>query len=293
MLFWTILLAIASATPVSAVPQNAGHSTSQPKALPAHSGLIDDMCRVSVYREPTNLGLHSCVADQISALAEIYRLDQGGSHQIESRCVGYVTGERGLGSMEYVDANLTLACVRKPDRDMVFADCVVQVTRRIYDGMTIFWDSQAAEGIEACFNGAIASLRPKQVRYFDWEDGTIFADASTTAHAITGPIAVRKNRLALSGRQIAIAYIRELQPTWQLDQGYPTEGAVYELARDPGPLRNGNRLCSKDVPAKYIAVYRTSGDSKRDLRFAVWDATALLSDLGDKGLCGTFWAAKP
>lgn len=157
---YLVLCRAAAKTPVQSSRQQTARVGGNSAAL------IEDMCRYSDDREQTDRGLQRCVADQLAALAEIAKYDRGGDHELQSRCTGYVTGSRSLGSMEYVDANVTLACVKSPDRDAKFASCVQKVTGTSYDGRSIFWRGESADKIASCFNAAVVTLKPKT---FGWK----------------------------------------------------------------------------------------------------------------------------
>ena len=72
-----------------------------------------------------------------------------------SNCVGYITGLRGLGSMEYVSKLSLPSCLETKNSESLFNDCVRRVTGRVRYDNSIYWGSEQADGIAKCFNRSV------------------------------------------------------------------------------------------------------------------------------------------
>lgn len=108
---------------------------------------ITDYCMAKFDNyNPQTKKVRSCVKAQTEATAY---LQQAGDY---SQCVGYSTGYRSLGSMEYVDKVPIASCMKRSKPSTHFANCVKQVTGKVFREGSIEWDREASEKIAKCFN---------------------------------------------------------------------------------------------------------------------------------------------
>lgn len=97
----------------------------------------------------------ACVLAQSEANKKVSLALDSGQHSLVSRCTGFTTGNRGLGSMEVVDSEPVARCIEATDAPSLFGVCVLNVTGKPWDGERIFWSSRASLQIADCFNAKI------------------------------------------------------------------------------------------------------------------------------------------
>ena len=74
---------------------------------------------------------------------------------------------------------------------------------------------------------------------------------------------------------------------WSLNGGKQT-AEVFQMAKDPGELLNGNTLCGGDG-ARYLVFFEDDiPGAGRLLQLAVFSGNDVPSDINSDGLCGTF-----
>lgn len=110
------------------------------------AGIVDYCTRELGINNPKSKKVLSCVKTQTEALTY---LQQAGDF---SACVGYSTGYRMLGSMEYIDKVPVVKCMILENPTARFASCVKSVTKKKYRYGTVDWDYEASEKIAKCFN---------------------------------------------------------------------------------------------------------------------------------------------
>lgn len=101
--------------------------------------------------------LTKCLIEQDKASKAISTFldEHGGSDRARSAvaaCTGYTTGLRDLGSMENVNQAPIVRCIRTPNRQELFAKCVLETTGKPFVGNTMFWNRADADKIATCFN---------------------------------------------------------------------------------------------------------------------------------------------
>ncbi|HET9069954.1 MAG TPA: hypothetical protein VFN28_15030 [Amaricoccus sp.] len=118
-----------------------------------------------------------------------------------------------------------------------------------------------------------------------WQDDRSFDALSTTAMAITGPIAFSGGTLVFNGTETVGIESLGTQPGAWGDDGGEATAEVFRMASDPGTLLNGNTLCGGT--ARYAVFYQddTLGPTLAALFFESEDAP---SNADSPGLCGTF-----
>lgn len=107
--------------------------------------------------------------------------------------------------------------------------------------------------------------------------GRTFQPVSTTATAITGPVRIGSDAVVFGKRSVPA---RRVAST--------AVGAVYRLARDPGPLLGGNFLCSRSEPARYLMVSEKAEPWGRTVTLAAFSGVKAPTDVDDPTLCATF-----
>jgi hypothetical protein len=118
-----------------------------------------------------------------------------------------------------------------------------------------------------------------------WQADRSFEPLSTTAMAITGPIAFSGGTLVFNGTEAVGIESLGVQPGAWGDDGGTATAEVFRMTSDPGTLLNGNRLCGG--AARYAVFYAddTFGPTLNALFFESEEAPR---DASSPGLCGSF-----
>ena len=156
------------------------------------------------------------------------------------------------------------------------------------------WLCVAALSLLAPIANVLAQSAPE---HHAWQDLGAFEPMSRTAIAITGTITLSGNpSFAEVGSTMQISFnggppinlVSEGASwrEWSLNGGLQT-AEVFRLASDPGPLINGNTICSDTARYMVFSEANTFGIGNT-LQVAAFDRKKPPFDINSDGLCGTF-----
>lgn len=101
-----------------------------------------------------------CIDSETNAGKEIGKImegkNSGDAQDLAANCVGYITGLRGLGSIEYVSQPPILGCLKVNNPKLLFDDCVRRITGKAPQDRIIHWGREQADSIADCFNQSVA-----------------------------------------------------------------------------------------------------------------------------------------
>lgn len=128
-----------------------------------------------------------------------------------------------------------------------------------------------------------------------WEGGGTFVPSSTTAEAITGPVTLGVDaggELASitfgPGVEVGLRPVAHPTSNWLLFEDAEVQAEVLELASDPGPLLNDNRLCGgPEMPARWLVLAARDGEDPV-LQIAVFTGDTAPESITADTLCGTY-----
>ena len=135
------------------------------------------------------------------------------------------------------------------------------------------------------------------IEHHVWQDARTFKPFSRTAIAITGPITLSGNQnfaevgsaLQISfegGTPIELVSQGASWREWQLVEGKQT-AETFQVTTNPGPLLNGNTVCSDDLSYLVFSEGNLLGTGMT-LEVAAFSGTKPPFDINSSGLCGTF-----
>lgn len=132
---------------------------------------------------------------------------------------------------------------------------------------------------------ALAQAAPE---YKIWQDKKQFEPSSRTSSAISGPVKISKNTISFNGgRPVKLSEVGMFWREWDVIDGKESV-TLYHMGEDPGPLVNGNYLCSEEEKAQYIAFYNVYDGDFADFGISIFSGKKAPFDVNSPTLCGTF-----
>jgi len=141
------------------------------------------------------------------------------------------------------------------------------------------------------------------IEHHIWQNKQTFQTYSRTAQAITGAITLSGNSVFASkgstmsikfgnGKAIKLTSVGAAWRPWSIQNDQKFTAEIFEMAKDPGILLNGNTLCGgpNKKRARYIVFSEepSFGGKEQLLSIAFFASKAPPHDIKSDGLCGTF-----
>jgi len=119
-----------------------------------------------------------------------------------------------------------------------------------------------------------------------------FASISGTADAITGPVTLSTSAITFgNGKTIALEMVADGQTgQWDTIGGTSPKAQVLRLARDPGPLLNGNTLCGGNHAASFLVVFHQGGPfaGPGEITLLAFHGNTPPASASEASFCGSF-----